>query len=103
MKRTLLVSPALLIVSGCAASRNPLAASSGDGFLMGLWHGLIIPFSFVISLFKDDVSIYQVANNGGWYNFGFVVGLWVLGMMIFGGTRTVYLRVNDRGDLVDPY
>lgn len=51
------------------------------GFWLGLWHGLISPITFLVSLFNDHVSIYEVHNNGGWYNFGFMIGVSV----IFGG------------------
>ena len=51
------------------------------GFWQGLWHGFISPVTLVMSLFKEDVSMYEVHNNGGWYNFGFLLGT----MMIFGG------------------
>ena len=40
----------------------------------GLWQGIIVPITFIISLFSDTVSIYEVHNNGGWYDFGFVIG-----------------------------
>ena len=39
------------------------------------WHGIIIPVTFVISLFNDNVSIYEVDNNGNWYDFGFMLGI----------------------------
>jgi hypothetical protein len=52
------------------------------GFLPGLWHGLISPITFVISLFSDNVTMYDVHNNGGWYNFGFLLGA----MITFGGS-----------------
>jgi hypothetical protein len=29
----------------------------------------------VASLFKSNLNIYEVHNNGGWYNFGFLFGL----------------------------
>ncbi|MEW6194631.1 MAG: hypothetical protein AB1521_05705 [Bacteroidota bacterium] len=45
------------------------------GFWYGLWHGLIAPISFIISLFDDSIAVYAVYNNGGWYNFGFLLGL----------------------------
>jgi hypothetical protein len=35
---------------------------------------MILPFTFLVSLFSDKVSIYEVHNNGGWYNFGFLLG-----------------------------
>lgn len=45
------------------------------GFWYGLWHGIIAPISFIISLFDDSVSVYAVNNNGGWYDFGFILGI----------------------------
>jgi hypothetical protein len=67
---------AVMVLSSCAADPNPVVGTGEDapGFLMGLWHGIIIFFTFVISLFTDDVTIYEVANDGNWYDFGFVLG-----------------------------
>jgi hypothetical protein len=77
----------VLILSACAASPNELANTPDQegevaGFWLGLWHGFIAPFTFVISLFSDNVHIYEIHNNGGWYNFGFLIGL----SIIFGGS-----------------
>ena len=68
-----------VVLSACAAGPNPVAGTPGAdgdvaGFLMGLWHGVISPITFVVSLFSDGVNVYEVHNNGGWYNFGFVLG-----------------------------
>lgn len=76
----------LLVLASCAPGPNTLARTpdeEGDvaGFWWGLWHGIIAPITFVISLFSDNVHIYEVHNNGGWYNFGYLLGL----MVIFGG------------------
>ncbi|MGH2692240.1 MAG: hypothetical protein ACRDHM_07020 [Actinomycetota bacterium] len=75
----LAVIGAALLLSSCAAERNPVVGTGEDspGFLMGLWHGIIIFFTFVISLFTDDVSVYEVANDGNWYDFGFFFGLMI--------------------------
>jgi len=52
------------------------------GFWMGLWHGFISFFTFIISLFTNDVGIYEV-NNSGWpYNLGFILGI----MIFYGGS-----------------
>lgn len=48
------------------------------GFWGGLWHGLIVPFSFIGSLIYDDIAVWAVNNNGGWYSFGFVLGVTML-------------------------
>ena len=68
------------ILAGCAAGPNQCKATPGEhyavaGFWLGLWHGFIAPFIFVVSLVKNNVSIYEVHNNGTWYNFGYLFGL----------------------------
>jgi len=82
MKRLTIL--AILILSGCADSVAPEQISSIDpvGFWYGLWHGMILPFAWFVSLFDSDVAVYAVYNNGGWYDFGFVMGVGGL----FGGT-----------------
>ena len=81
----MLVSVVVLLLAaltGCAAGPNDMVAPTADaGFLLGLWHGVITPVTFVISLFTDTVNVYEVENNGNWYDFGFVLGLSVA----FGG------------------
>lgn len=44
------------------------------GFWNGLWHGLISWFSLIGKLFNFNVAVYAVNNNGGWYDFGFILG-----------------------------
>src|SRR3990172_2998419 len=72
----LVVLGSLLLLSSCAAGPNPAVGPgrAKAGFWLGLWHGLIVPVTFVISLFKDNVSVYEVANRGNWYDGGFVLG-----------------------------
>ena len=85
----LLVFVALLlnILAGCAAGPNQLKGTASEhdvvaGFWYGLWQGFIAPFVFVASLFKNNLSIYEVHNNGAWYNFGYLFGL----ACFFGGS-----------------
>ncbi|MFP3959009.1 MAG: hypothetical protein ACLFUX_02470 [Spirochaetaceae bacterium] len=71
------------MLAACAPGSNPSAGApdpDGEvaGFLDGLWHGLIIPVTFVVSLFKEDLGVYETHNNGGWYDFGFLFGLTVV-------------------------
>ena len=82
----------VLVLAACAPGANPdvgLAAPDGDvaGFWLGLWHGIIAPITFVISLFTDNVNLYEVHNNGNWYDFGFVLGAGILFGGGFGGSR----------------
>ena len=76
----------VLILSSCADVQNIEACKTGHtfGFFGGLWHGFIAPVSFVCSLFIDDVAVWAVNNNGGWYSFGFLLGVGSLG---FGGHK----------------
>ena len=77
----------LLITStGCADVENIKQCTIGHtyGFWGGLWHGLITPFSFIGELFSDNISVYASNNNGGWYDFGFLLGVGGLG---FGGSK----------------
>ncbi len=86
MKRAFLFAGLLLLcllLVGCAAGPNQLAKTAGPqgkaaGFWLGLWHGLIAPVTFIISLFTNTVGMYEVHNNGGWYNFGFLLGMMIL-------------------------
>ena len=76
----------ILLLAACAAGANPevgVPPESGSlaGFWQGLWHGIISPVTFIISLFNEHVSIYEVHNDGNWYDFGFVLGAGIL----FGG------------------
>ncbi len=64
----------MLIMGSCAPGGQQFDAAPA-GFLMGLWHGFISLFSFVIGLFNDQVAVYEVSNTGGWYNFGFILGI----------------------------
>ncbi len=66
----------LTALSGCADVEHVQSCTAGHmyGFWGGLWHGLILFFDFIGSLFSDDIAIYAVNNNGGWYNFGFMLG-----------------------------
>ena len=79
----LMTLTAMLLLSSCAPDANPVVGAGEDpaGFWMGLWHGIIFPITFVISLFSDDVSVYEVLNRGNWYDFGFILGV----MMSLGG------------------
>jgi uncharacterized membrane protein len=82
----LILVAGVLALAGCAAPADHVAAQAGvqpAGFWLGLWHGLICPITLIISWFSESVGIYAVHNNGGWYDFGFVLGI----SIVFGGSR----------------
>jgi len=95
---TLALTPALLLAA-CAARQAPDAvAPAAPGLLLGLWHGFIFPVAWIVSLFVPTVAVYAVPNNGGWYDFGYFLGIVVFGVGARKST-TVYrdrvVRVRD--------
>lgn len=86
---SILLLAVALVTSACAPGANglqnvPTEGGTVAGFFLGLWHGIISPVTFFISLFRPDVSIYEVHNDGAWYNFGFVIGA---GILLGGSSR----------------
>ena len=93
--RSLMVIGAALALSACAATQSDAAlatAATTPGFWLGVWHGFIFPVAFVVSLFMPDVAIYAVPNNGGWYDFGYFLGIVVFGV----GARKSHIVYRDR-------
>jgi len=108
MSRKLLFAALLLLVAvvlfaGCAPGNERWASvDNRANFWAGLWHGLIIIVTFVVSWFTNDVRIYEANNVGFGYNIGFILGCMIsLGGGIRAGThRKRKVRVVTRS--VDP-
>lgn len=87
----LLAAVLLLAVAGCAAVPNPAVppAAGEPGFWLGLWHGIILPITFLVSLFVDRVAVYALPNSGHLYDLGFVIGACFLSLpgLLFGRGR----------------
>lgn len=79
MNNKLLLLFILFLVGSCATTHDLTNClnTTNAGFLEGLWQGIISPISFVLSLFEKDITVYEVANNGNWYNLGFVLGCYL--------------------------
>ena len=96
MKKYLFVLISIVIIVGIAgcAGANPMRVDTPDvaGFWSGLWDGFIAWFSLVASLFGYEGNIYEVANNGGWYNFGFLLGIGAFAGGGCGGTGRCNFR-----------
>ena len=71
----------LLILTSCAAGDGQFTPESLAGFWVGLWHGIISFISMIIHIFNDNVVVYETNNTGGWYDFGFLLGV----VSIWGG------------------
>ncbi|MGZ0750103.1 hypothetical protein [Kluyvera sichuanensis] len=78
---------AALMLTGCASKSDWAVYASAPGFLHGLWHGFIAPLALIGHLFDSSIAVYSVPNNGGWYDFGFL-----LGVGAFGGTAGTAAR-----------
>ena len=92
MKRLLAVSPLLALAACAATQQTDAVAPQAPGFWLGLWHGFIFPVAWIVSLFTDKVAIYAVPNNGGWYDFGYFLGIVVFGV----GARKSHTVYRDR-------
>jgi len=90
MKRSVIIAfVGLILILGLTGCADAIPARDNPyGFLSGLIHGLILPFSFIVSLFDGDTVIYSAYNVGGWYDFGFVLGA----SLILGGSGSASRR-----------
>ena len=78
-----LITIFLLSMSSCAPVQHISSCVDNNvyGFWGGLWHGMILPITWIGSMFSDNVAIYAINNNGNWYDFGFTLGA---GGLVFG-------------------
>ena len=91
-KGEVVILAAALALAACAATQaSDAVAPNAPGFLLGLWHGFIFPVAWVVSLFAPKVAVYAVPNNGGWYDFGYFLGIVVFGV----GARKSHIVYRD--------
>ncbi|MFZ1741214.1 MAG: hypothetical protein WAT93_00065 [Pontixanthobacter sp.] len=88
-KKNFAISALILALSACASQIDAgIARGAGTpGFWWGLWHGFIFPWSFIGSLFDQGIAVYAVPNRGGWYDFGYFLGITMLGGGSFFGSK----------------
>ncbi|MGB9153504.1 MAG: hypothetical protein WCD70_10505 [Alphaproteobacteria bacterium] len=79
MNKTAITLLSLLLLTACATQPVDYDAYDPPGFFMGFWNGLIIFFSLIGHLFDSTIRIYAFPNSGGWYDFGFFLGVGALG------------------------
>lgn len=88
---------AVFLLLGACATQVPTAVEpQAPGFLLGLWHGFIFPVAWFLSLIVPDVAVYAVPNNGGWYDFGYFLGICVFGVGANRGSRVTKVVYRDR-------
>lgn len=64
----------ILAVAG-ENSKYKLLDAQSAGFWAGLWHGLIVPITFLVCIFNPNVRIYETNNRGRLYDLGFLIGV----------------------------
>ena len=101
--RTAAALGALALLAACARQAPGMVQADAPGLVFGIWHGFIFPVAWVLSLFMPDVAVYAVPNNGGWYDFGYFLGIWFFGVGAWRGKKVVYRTrvVRDRGTVID--
>ena len=73
--KLLIFIPVVLLLTSCTAGDVQFTEVSPAGFWYGLWHGIISFITLFIHIFNDSITVYEVNNTGGWYDFGFLVGV----------------------------
>lgn len=94
--RRLLAALALTLLSACARQADSGVAPDAPGFLLGIWHGFIFPVAWIFSLFDREIAIYAVPNNGGWYDFGYFLGIVVFGVGARKTQKVTVVRWRER-------
>jgi len=65
----------LLLLTSCVPGDGKANADKPANFLWGIWHGWVAPISLIISLFNHNIRVYETANTGWWYDFGFYMAV----------------------------
>ncbi len=65
----------LVTMTGCIPGDGAYSPEKPAGFFWGIWHGWVAPISLIIGLFDKNIRIYEVANTGWWYDFGFYMAI----------------------------
>lgn len=85
MKRKVAILAVILLsaftVLSCLPSENPVSQEQridADGFWHGVLHGALFVPVFIISLFHDEVGLYEVNNTGKAYDIGYFIGVIVI-------------------------
>lgn len=70
----LLLIATVFVLAGCTFVGDTPVSSETPGFLMGLWHGLVAPYTLIIRWFIH-IKMYAIVNSGFPYDLGFLIGI----------------------------
>ncbi len=97
-KRVYFLIPLILIfvmifsLTGCVPGDGTYTQLKPAGFLWGIWHGWIAPISLIMGFFNNEIRIYEAANTGWWYDFGFYIAI----ISGFGGLSLFRRKNSDK-------
>ncbi len=92
LQKLLVVVPIVLLLTSCAAGNPQFTQETPADFWWGLWHGIISVISLVVHIFNENVSVYELNNSGGWYDFGFLLGV----IFVWGGGCHASCKSSER-------
>ena len=79
----------LLVSFSCASTQDVSVcletAGEASGFWGGILDGILVPFAIIGKAFDSEVAIYNVNNNGFWYDLGYAFGC---GGLSFGASKS---------------
>jgi len=90
--KLLILIPFLVLLTSCTAGGAQFTQDTPAGFWYGFWHGIIAFISLVIHIFNENVAVYEINNTGGWYDFGFLLGV----IFIWGGSSQVSYKSAEK-------
>ena len=65
----------VFLLTGCIPGDGTYTSSHPAGFFWGIWHGWVAPVSLIIGIFSRNIRVYEAANTGLWYDFGFYMAI----------------------------
>jgi hypothetical protein len=86
-KKIILLTLSIIFLTACTFAGDSSGLSQNfPGFVMGLWHGLVAPFTLIVRFFIDIKMYANPAGSLG-YDIGFLLGL--LGAVPIGWLATI--------------
>jgi hypothetical protein len=90
----LLLAVLVVLLAGCVPGDGKNTPENPAGFFWGIWHGWVAPISLIIGLFNKSIRVYETANIGWWYDFGYYIAI----ISGFGGISLFRRKKDDKKD-----
>ncbi|HEV7702042.1 MAG TPA: hypothetical protein VGO63_01185 [Candidatus Paceibacterota bacterium] len=70
----LLIIVFLPSISSAFVVQSDYSSYEPAGLVLGVWHGLLVPWSLIARWFISDIGMYAIDNTGWFYDAGFLIG-----------------------------